>query len=508
MGKYHKHLAGFVGVILFMLGAISAKAHDIDDAQEKDISQIHGKPIVIEITEDGFFPREISIQQGETVMWRNIGRRSHWPASDFHPMHTSYPEKSEDDCLGSSFDACRALRPNDTWEFTFNITGAWRYHDHLFPAMRGIIHVYLNERDDHTQEVHSGNSTFFKHSIRNFLDFLKKFFSPTIELFVKLKEYFVFEPKSQVPDPEKFWILTWEEQEKIITKTSNFSPKEAWKYLKKTAVRDGEVVINAHQFAHLIGNIAYQKNGIEGVAICDSTFAFGCYHGVTEEFLKQKGPRSIPGVARECRRIFSKESKHSINYTGCIHGMGHGLLTWEGLDLKKTLQDCDMLEKEDRPYCYDGAFMEYSFSMPKQDMIADNPWLLCTSLNKQYHANCARYLPNLLRSVLHLNPSEVADTCLQASTRMLKDRCVDNIGFFVGQGSRGDIKKVIEHCDVVSDQEYKYRCITAAAGELIFQEYKGWRENALFLCEILPKEWEEKCLKRNQDIIEQYNREM
>lgn len=174
MGKYHKHLAGFFGVILFMLGAISAKAYDIDGTQEKEISQIHRNPIVIEITEDGFFPREISIQQGDTIIWKNSSQRGHWPASDFHPIHTSYPEKSEDDCLGSSFDACRTLQPGESWTFTFSEAGSWRYHDHLFSSLGGIIYVKNNEGKYSIASVESsifGQRNFFG----RFFDFFAGF---------------------------------------------------------------------------------------------------------------------------------------------------------------------------------------------------------------------------------------------------------------------------------------------------------------------------------------------
>ncbi|MDP3726055.1 MAG: hypothetical protein Q8R36_02565, partial [bacterium] len=58
-----------------------------------------------------------------------------------HPTHALYSEQSEEDCIGSSFDACEEIPPGSSWVFIFNETGSWGYHNHLEASHRGTIVV-------------------------------------------------------------------------------------------------------------------------------------------------------------------------------------------------------------------------------------------------------------------------------------------------------------------------------------------------------------------------------
>lgn len=100
-------------------------------------------PYDVEIifTDEGYRPREITIKKGDRVRFSNDSGNEHWPASGVHPTHSLYPEKDQNDCLGSSFDACRALKKGEFWDFTFNREGQWRYHDHLRAYNTGTITV-------------------------------------------------------------------------------------------------------------------------------------------------------------------------------------------------------------------------------------------------------------------------------------------------------------------------------------------------------------------------------
>jgi plastocyanin len=94
---------------------------------------------VIRITAAGFAPSMLAVRAGETVTFVNNDSTAHWPASDIHPAHGAYPQQGG--CIGSAFDACRALAQGETFSFTFNHRGTWGYHDHLNPALKGTIIV-------------------------------------------------------------------------------------------------------------------------------------------------------------------------------------------------------------------------------------------------------------------------------------------------------------------------------------------------------------------------------
>lgn len=90
---------------------------------------------------NGFSPATLEIPRGATVMFKNESGSPLWVASAMHPTHSVYPQKSPDDCLGSSFDACAGVPHGASWPFTFNEIGSWNYHDHLHANKWGTIIV-------------------------------------------------------------------------------------------------------------------------------------------------------------------------------------------------------------------------------------------------------------------------------------------------------------------------------------------------------------------------------
>ncbi len=104
-----------------------------------------GSEITVEITEDGFSPKTVSIKAGDTVTFVNRDIVPHWPASAMHPEHTAYPGSDIKKCgtpeQAGIFDACKELAQGESFSFTFNEKGSWGYHDHLNPTLWGTINV-------------------------------------------------------------------------------------------------------------------------------------------------------------------------------------------------------------------------------------------------------------------------------------------------------------------------------------------------------------------------------
>jgi plastocyanin len=87
--------------------------------------------VIIDLQELGFSPQKITIQQGDTVIFRTTLNTPFWPASDLHPTHEIYSE----------FDPQEPIDPHNTWSFNFQKKGTWDFHDHLNPFFRGQIIV-------------------------------------------------------------------------------------------------------------------------------------------------------------------------------------------------------------------------------------------------------------------------------------------------------------------------------------------------------------------------------
>ena len=99
--------------------------------------------VTVNITESGFSPDYIEVQEGESVTWVNQGNSEHWPASNFHPTHAAYPGSGIEKCGGTEtiLDACKGLKPGESFTFTFGNAGQWGVHDHLYPVQQMTVKV-------------------------------------------------------------------------------------------------------------------------------------------------------------------------------------------------------------------------------------------------------------------------------------------------------------------------------------------------------------------------------
>jgi len=87
--------------------------------------------VTVELNDGNFNPEITTVKKCTEVVFKNVGKQAHWPASDFHPTHGIYPE----------FDPLKNVEPGQSWSFVFDRTGKWHYHDHLFPAITGTVEV-------------------------------------------------------------------------------------------------------------------------------------------------------------------------------------------------------------------------------------------------------------------------------------------------------------------------------------------------------------------------------
>ena len=79
--------------------------------------------IAIRITATGFTPKTVSINQGDIVKWTNADKVNHQLVAN-----------------NGAF-ASPIMKPGDTYSFTFNAAGTFRYHDALKPSLTGTIAV-------------------------------------------------------------------------------------------------------------------------------------------------------------------------------------------------------------------------------------------------------------------------------------------------------------------------------------------------------------------------------
>ena len=371
----------------------------------------------------------------------NDGERNHWPASNFHPTHTLYPE--EGGCLGSTLDVCKGLKKGEEFSFKFEKEGVWSMHDHLYPGLVMTVTV-----------VNSLSAISTESSFSDYENI----------------------------SPEDFRVLDYGKQLSIINDFAEDNPALAWQFLKNSFLVNGQVIGNVHEFSHIIGNQAYEQSGIEGIVICNATFAFGCFHGVTEAMLLAEGLGKIKSIQEQCLARFAKDN--SNNYASCIHGTGHGLYTYEGGNLKKALKDCDLIDVPYSQYCYDGVFMENASLEAGKIFDAKNPWKFCTDLNERYHLNCARYQSQVFLSMQEKRNDflSVGKYCALGPSELLKNTCYESLGYYVAEAFLGEPSSIWKSCLTLKELLGKDICILGAAKETVFQKFSDWQASSKELC--------------------------
>ncbi len=470
--------------LLFISAPIGASAHGGTNDENN----------IIRISKDGFEPKELTVIEGDEVLFINNDDVAHWPASNFHPTHTLYSE----------FDPLKGIPPGESWKFKFEKVGAWRMHDHLSPHLTGTIVVLkdttIQNSTPETATSTQGASTGFWSKIKSFLTNLwYKLFSQNKKS-DKVNSTLLGEFK-KLDERDKY--------ERLKEVAENDSPETAWQLVRTTYNTPEGVVGNPHDMAHLVGQFIYKAYGFKGLSICEPIFAFGCYHGLMEvAFDKDRGNETSYGKdllsAQEgCKTVGDLESP---TYWSCIHGMGHGVATFRDHNIDKSLKDCDLLNERVRTYCHDGVFMEFSISAPQNFYKKSDPIYPCDAIEESYKIACARAQVQVMRLRFQMNTSSIALTCIKTENKNIIFHCIDALGYFIAQTAGGSASTIINGCQVIQDKKAAGQCLAAAAGELVFQDYAGWRDSVTMICQSLTGADRDYCTSRVEQVKKSYGR--
>lgn len=376
------------------------------------------------IKDDTFEPPQLTIPKCTRVVFKNIGSKSHWPASDIHPAHGIYPE----------FDPKKEIAPEREWKFLFDKEGRWRFHDHLFPSLKGVIVVA-----DEPQSL-----------------------LPKKEL-----------PKTNLTD-------TIEE----IAKNEGVSA--AWKYLKENSTG----VEGTHDIAHFIGSLLFKEKGLnEGLKICDSSFAFGCFHGLIEGLITKEGVENLYQVVASCQKLPQFQGEIT-----CYHGMGHGILSYYNYKLSQALVLCDnLLETKNQGYCYRGVFMENSLVKTQEFSQNDLQWP-CDTVDEKYKSACYGYQMVFLARLYGNDVEKITQACAATEKEEYAITCIRGLGQQISQRNNSDPKQIRELCNLAG-QEFSSICLIAAAEEFVFQR-QSFEIAKQELCNSLSQPWQKECIEK------------
>lgn len=388
---------------------------------------------------EGFLPQRLDITVGQQVRFVNESDRDFWPASNIHPTHQIYPE----------LDAKVALTPGQSWVFTFDQTGFWRYHNHLRADHHALIVVTGAEGFD-ARPLVLGDSEV-------------EFDDP---------------PNLSLGD----LVALFQDDRMLFRFTERYGPARTVELLAES---ESYAKVDCHQRAHEVGRKAYDLFGAVAFSLASHECHAGSYHGATEALFRDRGVVKLQDdVAVLCGNTPNTFFRHQ-----CVHGVGHGLMAWTSYELLDALPMCDRLgTRTDQLSCYSGIFMENIVGGLSGNMghyteyISDDPHFPCNILDERYLAPCYFYQTSRMVVVFEGRYHQVAAACAEAPATARTD-CFLSYGRDVGGVTREDPARAIELCGHVDDPDHRISCLEGAVQDR-FWDASG-ADAALTLCGML-----------------------
>lgn len=446
-----------------------------------------GNDLVVQMDEKGFRPQDITINQGETVIFKNIGKESHWPASNIHPTHEIYSE----------FDPKKPIVSGTSWSFRFEKEGEFRFHDHLNPRFTGNII---------TKEKKSTNSKSQSQNRSNivWLDRISSIFNFSVTKNVKVNKKF----SKPIPiDSRKLYKeMDFGCRNSDSSCIGNLLSDITKKYGPQTAIdilgflqNDDKVArsIDDHQLAHKIGRQTSATSGYnaQSFLLCPmSSYNGGCQHGFFETALAQSQnyKEAVDLVCGSLDKSFSSKFKFY-----CYHGVGHGVMMAQAYNLSASLAICDSLSQQfAQDGCWQGVFMENVNGMMKGEVKSGifsdkDPLAPCNVVKEKYRHECFINHSGRLMVYFENNIEKAANACLGAPKNYISS-CLQTLGLLstnpswqtviLGKSdSPESVNVALEICDQFPESVRK-DCFTGGIDNILNNDGIQLEKRALKLC--------------------------
>lgn len=188
-----------------------------------------------------------------------------------------------------------------------------------------------------------------------------------------------------------------------------------------------------HIAIHVMGGLLYETMGITGLAVCDDTFAFGCYHSFFASAIGRGGTGIVADLDRECVGRLGRGE------TGCQHGIGHGLVEHLGSShLAEALELCGTTTTIHYLLgCTSGVFMEYNTpivigataSQTLRELDRDAPTAPCPSLAERFRPSCYFELAPWWKN--YFSYEDMGRLCAELAVTAEREACFLGIGYII-----------------------------------------------------------------------------
>ena len=265
-------------------------------------------------------------------------------------------------------------------------------------------------------------------------------------------------------------------EKKLDTKIFEKKDFQAFeKYTKKNGAQNAYQALKnyfknndpqAHDFAHVVGIVNYEKNGESGLGICDTAYNYGCTHGFIEAYLAKNGIDLVGKIENSCQEL------GPLHAPSCLHGIGHGLMMNASYILGSALENCQKLQESSWIYCFDGVFMErivgsMQDSADKLQINTQNLDEPCKSLEQMYQDQCWRNQVTLWFQYFQNRPEKVLQKCTGLD-QIYQQTCFESTGLINVMNHHDDISGLLSACSL-SENNLIDSCLIGELKELLFE---------------------------------------
>jgi hypothetical protein len=224
-----------------------------------------------------------------------------------------------------------------------------------------------------------------------------------------------------------------------------------------------------HTLAHIIGELLYAKSGLDGLSVCDDSFAFGCYHSYFSQALLANGIEIIKDLDAECIKEYGPLG------SGCQHGIGHGLSEYFGPSkLVPALEACkDTTQAGELAGCVSGVFMEYNIpiliteataSSAPRTMENDDPYAPCPSMPKQFQPSCYYELPQWWgQGPFPHDTLKQGQLCEHVPNPDQLEKCYLGLGKIIAPNSNFNVEIILSACRHMPTERGRIMCQAGAS---------------------------------------------
>jgi cbb3-type cytochrome c oxidase subunit III len=283
-------------------------------------------------------------------------------------------------------------------------------------------------------------------------------------------------------------------------------PQKALRLLGQDDLSLPGVHADCHQIAHAVGHAGlahFHDNAAEALAHGAMTCNSGYYHGVIERAFAGVPRARVTRIARGLCTTPSVTKEEFLLYQ-CVHGLGHGLMIYSGLDLPYSLKVCHELQTSfDRISCTGGVFMQNL--MPgmgtSRYLRRNDPIYPCNAVATRDKVYCYLMVTSRILTFDGYNWSKTASWC-RRSERGWVATCFQSYGRDASGTSQYHPRETLRLCSLAGRDADE--CIYGAARDY-GNNYAGGKEAAR-LCKLAAVGYRPRCFEGIGTILGAINR--